>query len=190
MNVFEQLSIAKEIKISTGKIVLDQQRIILFPINFISLYLLKIRDNPEQSRELYKLVKAGMARWAIPLGKDYALTYKDFLDRWVKYTAFGGWGITKYLLIDKDNNYGYLDIRNLSMHNYLKIKGIKEIPGDIIFEALVAGSISSTFKVDLDVIETECVCEGSKRCVFYWGPIKYLKNKFPDIISKRFGDIK
>lgn len=183
MNIFEQFSIAREVEIVEGQTTLDKQRILMFPVDFISLYLLKINKNVEQSKMLYNHVKSGMIEYSKPLGKDYGLTYRDFLDRWVKYSAFGGWGLVEYKLVDKDNGYGYLIVKNLPMHNYLKNNHVAS-PNDVIYEALVAGSLSGTFDKDIDVIETECICSGSEACVFYWGSAEYLKDKFHDIAIK------
>ena len=186
MNIFEKFSISREIIINEGEISLDKQRIVFLPVPFVGLTLIKLKNNYSEMQKIYENMKKGAIDWAIPLGKEYGLAYKDFLDRWIKYTAFGGWGITEYQLIEKDKSYGFLRIKNLSLHIYLKSKGIKE-PSDVIFESLTAGSLSGSFNVNIDVIEVECICAGDEFCVFYWGPRDYLINKFPEIAKKRFG---
>lgn len=187
MNIFEKFSLSREVVMKEGEIVMDKQRMTLLPVNFIGLYSLSLKDELNEAKNLYNSMKSGVFKFSIPLGKEYLLTYKDFLDRWVKYSAFGGWGIVSYQLVDKENNYGFLKIKDMPLHMYLKSKGLKSA-SDVIFEGLIAGSLSSTFKADVDVIETKCVCSGNDTCVYYWGSLAYLRQKFPDMVSKRFGD--
>lgn len=189
MNVFDKFLLSREVVIKEGKITMDNQRIIIFPVNFIGLYSMRLKDSPEKSRELYECMKRGMTEFSKPVGKEYLLTSKDFLDRWVKYCAFGGWGIVEYRLLENDGRTGYLHIRNMPMHMYLKKKGVKE-PSDALFEGLIAGSASGTFRMDIDVLETKCICSGNDVCVYDWGKREYLMEKFPEIAAKRFGDKK
>jgi predicted hydrocarbon binding protein len=186
MNMFEKFSLSREISMKDGEIILDQQRLTLLPVNFVGNYLIQVKDNQKQQRILYEVMKKGFIEYAMKLGKEYFLSYRDFLDRWVKYCDFGGWGIVKYQLVEKEENCGFLHIKDLPLHLYLKSKGVKE-PSDPIWEGLVAGSLMTTFKGEIEVVEVKCICSGNDVCVFYWGPRKYLKNKFPEIVSKRFG---
>ena len=186
MNVFEEFMTLREVVIDKGKITMDRQRIILLPVNFLGRYSIKLAQNPEIARKLYDAMKKGMIEYSQPLGKEYALTYRDFLDRWVKYCAFGGWGLVEYELVENEKNFGYLRVRNLPLHLYLKQMGVKE-PSDVIFEGLIAGSASGTFRTDIDVIEVKCVCSGDTECIYYWGSRDYLREKFPEMSEKRFG---
>jgi|GEM_PF-4163608 hypothetical protein len=189
MNMFEKFSLSKEVSIKEGEIILDSARLSMLPISFVGNYLLKLKEDQVQARKLYKVMKQSFVVGdAVPLGKEYHLTYKDFLDRWVKYCDFGGWGIVKYQLVEKEGSYGFLHIKNLPSHLYLKNKGVKEL-SDPLWEGLIAGSLTSTFNVDIDVVEVNCICSGNDVCVYYWGSIEYLKKKFPEIVSKRFSDI-
>ncbi len=188
MNIFEKFSLAKEVNIEPGKITMDKQRIVILPVNFVGMLSIDINNTPRKARELYGCMKKGMAEFSRPLGKEYMLTPKDFLDRWVKYCAFGGWGLVKYQLLDENGKRGFMNIKDLPMHDYLKNKGIKE-PSDFIFEGLIAGSASGTFNMDIDVIETKCICSGNDVCVYYWGSKKELFENFPELAAKRFGDI-
>lgn len=186
MNVFEKFSLSREIAMREGEIVLDQQRILMFPVEFLGTYAFNLRDKPEQAYKLYEAMKKGQIAFSIAIGKAYLLDYKTFLDRWIKYCEFAGWGIVTYQLIENDGKYGFLQIKNLPMHQYLKAKGVTE-PFDVLFEGLIAGSASGTFKANLDVVETQCVCSGNDVCVYYWGTKDQLLEKFPNISSKRFG---
>ncbi len=187
MNIFEKFSLSREVIFKEGEITLDKQRVMMIPLNFIMDYSLKIKNNPREARKFYDTIKNGMMTFSMPLGKEYGLSYRDFLDRWVKYTAFAGWGIVKYEAIDTDTNTGFLTIKDFSLDLYLKGRGVKE-PSDRLMEAMIAGSLSATFKTDIDVIEAKCICSGNDVCVYHWGPRSYLAKKFPDIVSKRFGD--
>lgn len=188
MNIFEEFSVAREVELKEGKMTVDKQRTIFLPTNFMGMYSLNIKDNSKQPMELYESIKNGMINTSKVVGKEYMLSYKDFLDRWVKYCAFGGWGMVNYQLIEKEG-IGLLNIKNLPMHMYLKNREIGEFP-NVIFEGIIAGSLSGTFNLDIDVIEVKCICSGNDMCVYYWGPRKYLIEKFPEITSKRFGDSK
>lgn len=186
MNIFDKFMISREVTLEDGKITLDRQRVMVLPISFMGLLSIRIKDHPEQVRNLYRFIKSGMPVFAMPIGKEYQLAYNSFLDRWVKYTAFAGWGTTEYQLVEK--GFGFLHIKNSPLHMYLKSKGIKE-PIDVIEGALIAGSLSSTFNVDVDVVETECVCSGYDHCTYYWGSKAYLREKFPAIALRQFGDV-
>lgn len=187
MNIFEKFSLSREVIMKEGEIKMDDQRMTLLPINFVGIYSLTLKNDPHKARNFYNCMKKGMANFSIPLGKEFHLTYKGFMERWAKYAAFGGWGVVEYELIDNEKNYGFLKVKGLPLHVYLKNKGLRSA-SDVIFEGLIAGSLSSTFKADLDVIETECICSGKDACVYYWGSKEYLTKKFPDIASQKFGD--
>ncbi|MDE1823187.1 MAG: 4-vinyl reductase [Candidatus Micrarchaeota archaeon] len=183
MNIFERFLLSREVTVREGEITLDQQRVIMLPVNFIASYTLKLANDKAEGRKLYEAMKKGMFAFSIPLGKAYGLSYKDFLDRWIKYNAFAGWGIVEYQLIETDTTRGFLTYKNLTLHLYLKGKGITE-HSDRLLEGIIAGALSSTFKVDIDAVETKCVCSGNDVCVFYWGPRSYLRKEFPELISK------
>lgn len=187
MNIFEEFSLSRELTIKEGEIMMDLQRIVIFPTSFIGQYVLKIKDDKQKSQLLYECMKAGMIKYSKPLGKEYALSYRDFLDRWIKYCAFGGWGLVKYQIIEEQKNYGVLTIKNMPLHLYLKNKGVHE-PVDPLFDGLIAGSLSGTFNTNIEVIETKCVCSGNEECVYYWGTKEYLRERFPELISKKLGD--
>lgn len=189
MNLFERFSLSKEIKIKEGEITLDTQRVIILPISFMGQLSIKLKEDGERRIRLYDSIKNGMPAFAMPIGKEYQLTYNSFLDRWVKYTAFAGWGIAEYQVIEKEKGWGFLHIKGSPLHLYLKRKGIKE-PIDVIVGGLIAGSLTSTFKSNIDVIETGCVCNGEEFCTYYWGSREYLEKKFPKIVSRWLGDIK
>lgn len=187
MNMFERFSLSREMSIKDGEIILDGQRLTILPVSFVGRYLLYLKNKEDQAKRIYEIMKNGFIEYSTSLGKEYQLSYRDFLDRWVKYCDVGGWGIVKYQLVEKEDNYGFLHIKNLPLHIYLKNKGMKE-PSDPIWEGLIAGALRSTFKIEIDVIEVSCICSGSDVCIFYWGPKEYLKSKFPEITSKRFGE--
>lgn len=184
MNLFDKFSISREVIIKEGEIILDEQKMQMLPVNFISMYQLKLKDAPDKMIRLYQTMKEGMVKYSGPLGKAYALSYKDFLDRWIKYTTFGGWGIAEYKLIEEDKNYGVVSIKNSPLHLDLKARGVKE-QFDVFLRGIIAGALSGTFRADIDVVETKCVCAGNDECVYYWGSKEYLKSKFPDYAQKQ-----
>jgi len=184
MNIFERFSLSREIIMREGEIILDQQKMQILPVNFIAAYQLRLKDSPGKLLELYESMKNGMIKYSKPLGKEYSFSYRNFLDRWVKYTTFGGWGIAEYKLIEETSNYGFLHIKNSPLHLNLKAKGITE-PFDVFLKGIIAGALSGTFKADIDVIETKCVCAGNDVCIYYWGTKEYLQKKFPEIVSKQ-----
>lgn len=192
MNIFEQFSLSREVIVKDGEIDMDDQRVVIFPVSFIGLYTLKYNNNPEKGKRFYDAMKSGMINYSVPLGKEYKLSYRDYLDRWVKYCAFGGWGVVSYQLIETEGNtpHGIVQIKGLPLHIYLKGKGVSSASSDPLFEGLIAGSLSTTFKTNVDVIETKCICAGDEVCVYHYGSEQYLLEKFPEYASKRFGDKK
>jgi len=187
INLFELFSVSRQVIISEGEITINKQPAAIFPINAMGAYILNLKQDRKKERRLYESVKKGMVEFSVSLGEEYQLTSKIFLDRWIKYCGFAGWGIVSYKVIEEEN-CGILYIKDLPLHNYLRDNGVKE-PSDPLFEGFIAGSASGTFRADIDVIETECVCSGSDKCVYYWGPKAYLKERFPDMAKKLFGDI-
>lgn len=191
MNIFEQFSLSREVIMKEGEIVMDQQRVIVLPVSFIGLHTLKYHRDLEKGKKLYDLMKKGMIDYSVPLGKEYKLSYKDYLDRWVKYCAFGGWGLVTYQLIEKEGeSHGIVEIKGLPLHMYLKSKGVTEASSDPLFEGLIAGSLSTTFKKDIDVIEAKCICADNPSCVYYWGSKEHLSKLFPELAAKKFGESK
>lgn len=188
MNVFEQLSLFKEVSITEGRITLDKQRVALFPTNFIASYLIGLKDNSGESQKLYNSMKEGMRQFSVSLGKEYGLTSTDFLSRWVKYCTFTGWGIAEYKLLDENGRSGFLHVKGSPLHIELRRRGIKG-PIDSLFEGLLAGSASGSFNTDIDVVETRCLCSGSDVCVYNWGSKKELDEKFPNIRPRGWGAI-
>lgn len=189
MNIFEKFSMSREVTIKEGEITLDKQRMMILPVNFVAKYSLKQRSNAKTNAAFYNAIKKGMIEFSKPLGVEYSLSYKDFLDRWVKYTAFAGWGNVEYKVIDPNAMRGLLNIRNFPLHLHLKEMGVKE-SSDPLMEAMIAGSLSGTFRTDIDVVETKCICSGNDACVYYWGPREALEKEFPDIVSKHIGNKK
>ncbi len=187
MNIFERFLLSREVTLKEGEITLDRQRIAMFPVGLVGECALAPEQGSEQARILYESMKKGQIEFSRAIGKEYLFDSKTFLDRWIKYCEFAGWGIVTYQLVEKDGRHGFLYVKNLPMHQYLRSKGINK-PSDVLFEGLIAGSISGTFRIDVDVIETKCICSGNDVCVYYWGPKKDLKEKFPGEMQKRFGD--
>lgn len=185
--MFELFSISRQVIIEDGEITINRQPVAIFPINFLGAYILSLKEDQKEQRRLYKSVKTGMVKFSVSLGKEYQLTTRIFLDRWIKYCGFAGWGIVSYKVVEEEN-CGVLYVNNLPLHKYLRDNGVKEL-SDPLFEGFIAGSASGTFKADIDVIETECICSGNDKCVYYWGPKAYLKEKFPDLSKKLFDEI-
>ncbi len=102
MNVFLKFSLAREVEMKEGRVMVDKPRTIFLPTNFMGLYSLKVKGDQGDLRTLYESIKNGMRKTTRSVGKEYMLSYRDFLDRWVKYCAFGGWGIVSYQLIEKE----------------------------------------------------------------------------------------
>lgn len=190
MNIFDQFMLSREVVIREGEITMDDQRVIILPVSFIGLYTIK-SNTDERAKRLYEVMKRGMIDYSVPIGKEYGLAYKDYLDRWIKYCAFGGWGIVSYKLVETGSDpYGVVEIKGLPLHMYMKKKGVSEASSDPLFDGLIAGSLSTTFKKDIDVIEVKCVCAGDDSCVYHWGSKDYLIKSFPEIAAKRVGDKK
>ncbi|MDE1865616.1 MAG: hypothetical protein KGH94_03200 [Candidatus Micrarchaeota archaeon] len=190
MNIVDKFMLSREVVIKEGEIKMDKQRVIILPIDFIGLYTLKF-NNKQLAPKLYESMKSGMIDYSVPIGKEYGLSYRDYLDRWVKYCAFGGWGIVSYKLVETDGiPHGIVEIKGLPLHMYLKSKGITEASSDPLFDGLIAGSLSTTFKTNIDIIEAKCICAGDESCIYYWGNKEYLIKNFPRLAAKRFGDIK
>lgn len=188
MNIFEEFMTLREVDISPGAITMDKQRVIILPINFIGKYTLKYHVEG-RDKELYYAMKKGMINYGVPIGKTYGLTYKEYLDRWVKYCAFGGWGKVSYTAIEtSDMPRGIVEIKDLPLHIYLKNNGVSETSSDPLFDGLIAGSASTAFNKDIDVLETKCICAGDKSCIYYWGSKDYIIKLFPDLSKKRFSD--
>lgn len=181
-------SVSRQVIIEEGEITLNKQPVAIFPVNFLGEYVLKLKGNAKEERRLYESVKKGMIEFSVSLGEEYQLTSRIFLDRWIKYCGFAGWGKVSYKVVEEEN-CGILYIDNLPLHRYLRDRGAKE-PSDPLFEGFIAGSASGTFKVDIDVVETECICSGGSRCVYYWGPKEYLKEKFPGLSGRFLGEKK
>lgn len=185
--MFELFSVSRQVIIEEGEITINKQPVAIFPINFLGSYILNLKGNIKEEKRLYESVKKGMVEFSVSLGEEYQLTSRIFLDRWIKYCGFAGWGIVSYKVIE-DEDCGVLYIKDLPLHKYLMANGVKE-PSDPLFEGFIAGSASGTFKVDIDVIETECICSGSDKCVYHWGPKTYLKEKFPDLSKRLFEEM-
>ena len=188
INLFELFSVSRQVVIEEGEITLNKQPVAIFPVSFLGDYILNLKGDIREERQLYESVKKGMVEFSVSLGEEYQLTSRIFLDRWIKYCGFAGWGKVSYKIGEKEN-CGILSIAGLPLHKYLKDKGVR-VPSDPLFEGFIAGSASGTFKSDIDVIETECICSGSDVCIYYWGPKEYLKEKFPDRYEKLFGETK
>jgi predicted hydrocarbon binding protein len=188
MNIFERFMLSREVLIKEGEITMDSQRVVILPVNFLGNYTLKY-NNENDAKGIYEIMKRGMIDYSVPIGKKYALAYRDYLDRWVKYCAFGGWGIVTYRVVETEGKIpnGVVEIKELPLHKYLKNKGISEASSDPLFDGLIAGSLSTTFNKNIDILEVKCICAGDSSCVYYWGSKEHLTSTFPKIASKRFG---
>ncbi len=182
MSMFEELMLAKNISFNEGKIELLKQQVVMLPAEFMSDYTSEINNDPNKIKEIYQAGKEAIKNNFGPgIGKHYSFNFSDFFRWYISLAKLSGWGIVKWAEFDKNSYSGVITIEDSLVGTNLKNKVTS--PCDHIIRGLMAGSATSAFLIDVDMIETECIALGSEKCKFLMGKYDYLKSKFPDIVT-------
>lgn len=186
MNIFEKLMLARQISFNEGKIVLLNQRLVMFTSDFLGAYTLKINDEPGFVRQLYDAGKESVREGFGPgIGKSYSFSFNDFFKWYVDIARLSGWGLVKWEGIDEARHEGTLTIEDSPIAMYLRgrVKG----PCDHMIRGFMAGGASSAFKTEVEMVETECYASGAPRCRFVFGPRDAMGAKFRDLYEQQVG---
>ncbi len=184
MSFFEKLLLSKQLSFNLGDIELLDQRLVIVSSEAFANYIYSINDSNELAvSNLYQIAKKAMIQLGINIGKKYSFSFGDYSTWFVEIARLNGWGKAKWELLDKKNFKGIISIEDSPISTALKNK-VKN-PCDHIIRGLIAGGATSSFKMDVEVIETECIAQGKEKCIFVIDTDSNLKSQFPDLYTKQ-----
>ncbi len=187
MNFFEKLMLARRISFSEGRITLLDQRSVIFPSDFISIYTLKINENPDQIKALYlsaKRIVNGNFGSSI---KSLYSSEEEYPELIKKIAEFGGWGTMRFENVDMEKGTGNVIITNAPIGTYLK--GKVNTPSDHLLRGFCAGGAAVAFGKNVDALEIECVANGADKCKMIIDNRKNLEKQYKDLFNVQVGDI-
>ena len=178
MSFFEKLILSKQLSFNVGEIDMLGQRLVIMPSDALASYIKKINNVPNAVSNLYYIAKNATIQLGKDIGKKYAFSFGDYSTWFVEMAKLDGWGMVKWEELDKENYNGIVSIEDSPIGTYLK--GKVEKPCDHVIRGLIAGGASSSFKADVDVIETKCLAQDQK-CIFEINSSKKLSLKYPEL---------
>jgi predicted hydrocarbon binding protein len=186
MGIFEELMLAKQLSFKEGEISLLDQRIVMFPSNFLALYTEKIKDKRELVKELYECAKDSVRESFGPsVGKAYGFSVLDYTNWFVSILNMSGWGNVHWEENEWEKKRGVIKIEHSPIAKYLK--GKVSSPCDHIMRGFMAGGGASAFDLDIDTIEVECEALGAEKCKFIVDSKENLKSRFPELFEQQVG---
>lgn len=189
MNIFEKLSMARQISFHDGKIILLDQRVSVVPVEFLASITKTINDSSDQVFEVYSAAKTAVREgFAKRLGEAYDFKFRDYSQWLVDIATMSGWGRLEWADLDFDNKRGVIAVTDSPIGS--KLSGQVDSPVDHVIRGLMAGGASHSFNADVDILETECVALGDPKCKFViQSPKEFLKSDNP-LVKKQLSGIK
>lgn len=187
MDLFQKLMLAKQISFTEGKIELLKQRMVFYPPNLISLYLVNINNDPRLTSKLYLSTKKSMVLhgFGSNVGKEYKFNFNDYASWFVNLAKLAGWGKISWKEVDYVKKYGVIDVYD-SPVAVTSINKLKR-PCDHILRGFFAGGGTTAFKKDVDAIEIKCSAVGDDVCRFIIDSKDALESKFPEVVKQQIG---
>jgi predicted hydrocarbon binding protein len=187
MSIFEELMLARQISFQDGSVELTGQRVVILPSDFFGTYIKSICDNPELVGAFYRAAKQTMREgFGKNVGKDYGFSFSNYLDWFVKLAKMSGWGRIEWLESEEEKHTGTIGAEGSPVAAYLK--GKVKSPCDHVIRGLMAGGASSAYRLDLDIVETECEALGGARCVFVIDTAENLRKRYPELAKLQLGE--
>ncbi len=186
MSIFEELMLARQVSFQDGSVELTGQRVVISPSDFFGIYIKSISDDPEQVGAFYRAAKQAVKEgFGKNVGKAYGFSFSNYLDWFVKLAKMSGWGKIEWRENNEEKRTGVLETEGSPVAVYLK--GNVKSPCDHVIRGLMAGGASSAYKLDLDIVETECEALGNAKCVFVIDTAENLRKNHPDLAKLQLG---
>jgi predicted hydrocarbon binding protein len=187
MSIFEELMLARQISFQDGRVELTGQRVVISPSAFFGAYTKSICDSPELVGAFYRAAKQAMTEgFGKDVGKAYGFSFSNYLDWFVKLAKLSGWGKIEWQESDEKKHTGIISAEGSPVAAYLK--GKIASPCDHVIRGLMAGGASSAYKLDLDIVETECEALGAAKCLFVIDTAENLRKRHPDLAKLQLGE--
>lgn len=169
MSLFDELTMIRQLTFKDGTIKLLEQRIVISPSIVFSDYSMAINDSPDKVAEFYKSIKSSSKdNFAESVGKSYGFNFQNYFDWMTKIVVLSGWGRWKWDLLDEEKKMGKISVSESPVAENLK--GKVKCPVDHVIRGFMAGGASASLKIDIDVVEEECVALGAPQCKFVFKP--------------------
>jgi predicted hydrocarbon binding protein len=186
MSIFDKLMLARQLKFTDGRVELFGQPIILSPSDFLAIYISQINEDPILVGKFYNSAKRSVKEgFGINVGKSYGFSFRDYSNWFVDILKLSGWGRVTWQENDKENHKGVISIQGSPIATYLK--GKVKFPCDHVMRGFLAGGASSAYKLDIDVVETECEALGAQSCKFMISLSEDITNRFPEFSKLQLG---
>jgi|GEM_PF-5859343 len=190
LKIFQDLLLLKKVKIEEGKFTLLGQRVCVAPIETLgSMTGLSLKNNTASS--LYEAVRTSFSSgWAEASKREFNFKPQDYFKWLIDLAHLNGWGNNELVEFNIDAREGTIKVSNGPISEWFK--GKTDSPVDHVYRGLIAGGLSTSFKMDIDVIETKCAAKGDSYCLFVFKPRSKFKNppaELSEFVKKQLPDI-
>lgn len=167
-NLFQKLFTSRQLLFTDGSIFLLKNRKILIDSKVLS-NITKLIDNSSKGYELYNSIKTSFVEGsAKAMGTTFSFSFKDYFKWLTDIAMVEGWGKFSWGELNEQRMEGVIFVEDSPIAKDLINKVTN--PTDHFIRGLIAGGASASLKVDIDVIEKECIAIGSTKCVFIFKP--------------------
>lgn len=183
---FDKLMLARQVSFKEGRVeMLENQRLLLFPMELAAFYTADLLKDTEGTKELYRTGKECMLKGFVynTMKSHGPTSRKDLLSLLSNIASFAGWGVYRYEMIDEKNHKILMNMWDCLVSDYLK--GKVDAPCDHIFRGFIAGGASVVFGREMECIESECIAIGDSRCHFTAATKEELEKEFPKFFGRQ-----
>lgn len=183
-NLFEELSLARQLSFSEGTIKLLNYRLTMINSHYIANYIKEIEDDRELTAQFYKsIMESIIEAWGPIIMKEFKFGFHETTKWWVELVKLAGWGIPTWLYESPTSHSGRTTFKNSALLPFLK--GKVKYPCDHLMRGCMAGGISAVYNTPIHVIEIECEALGAQTCRFVYDELPKLKEKYPDLVRQQ-----
>lgn len=164
--IVQKLLAVKQIRFEKGRITIFDQLSSLMPSqSFVTM--LRELEKYKKENIIYLGGKDAGEKWFNGMKKNNSLKVDDVAKWGANIVTLAGWGEAILKEIKRDNAYMMYNLKNSVV---AELYGRTDHAVDHMFRGLLAGAAKSTFKKDVDCVETKCVAKGDQICEFIIQP--------------------
>ena len=140
-----------------------------FVISPTGMYLsLLAKKNPSFHKEMYYLIKEGMAKEFMSRFYEIGIDNAKEIDFVRAFFMASGWGSIQIINLEAESKRAIITVDNSPFAS--ELKGKVDFPIDTFLRAALAGLFSHYFKTNVDCVESECAANTAKSCKFIIKP--------------------
>ena len=170
-----KLLFSKQIAFEKGKMTIFDQRVLIFPAEFLALMTEKCTKDKKFEKEIYNAMKTSVFQFCKSLNERRNVPRKEMSNILINLSEMNGYGELQLIKLDYEKKLAIFHMRGLPSELLKgKVKGKKTV--DNYWAGMIAGGASFIFNdKSVEAVETRCVITGKESCEFVAGTPKFLK---------------